>query len=440
MKITLIEPAMIKTSGFSEKPSWQLTPLSLATLAGITPLDVEVEALDDRIEEIDYDAPRDLVGISVKTFTARRAYQIANEFQNRGVPVILGGHHPTLLPEEALQHADSILVGEAEGIWRDVLHDAQRRKLKRVYHQEHILPVENVKVNRSGFAGKKYLPIGMIETTRGCPFSCRFCSVTTFFGRNFRHRPAMEVIAEIESLDKKFVFLVDDNIVADKEAAKDLFHALIPLKIRWISQASLTMTKDLELMGLMRESGCAGVLVGIESINKANLKQIHKSWNTVGIGYDQALHIARDHGIGIVGSFILGMDEDSRESLDLTLEFAVEQRLFAALFNILTPYPSTPLFKEMLEAGRLMSPHWWIDPDYRYGTPVFEPRKISAQELAVKRLEMYRTFYGTRSTLRRFFEPLANIRDLWHAFTFLTMNLSANREEQMRFGRVLGAI
>lgn len=439
MKITLIEPAMIKANGFSEKPSWQLTPLTLATLAGITPPDVDVEAVDDRIEDVDYDLPRDLVGISVKTFTARRAYQIADEFRERGVPVILGGHHPTLLPEEALQHADSILTGEAEGVWPDVLNDVQHKRLKKVYRLPYTLPLEGVKVNRAIFTGRKYLPIGMVETTRGCPFSCSFCSVTTFFGRSFRHRPPAEVAAEIESLSQKFVFLVDDNIVADKEAAKDLFRALIPLKIRWISQASLTMTKDLELMRLMHQSGCAGVLVGIESINKANLKQIHKSWNTVGIGYDQALRIARDHGIGIVGSFILGMDEDSHESLDLTLEFAIEQRLFAALFNVLTPYPGTQLFKEMLAAGRLTRPEWWIDPDYRYGMPVFEPRHITAQELAVKRLEMYRTFYGMRSTFKRFFEPLANIRDLWHAFTFLTMNLPANKEEQMRFGMALGA-
>src|SRR4030095_8913584 len=133
MKITLIEPAMIKNKGFSEKPSWQLTPLTLATLAGITPNDVEVEALDDRIEEIDYDAPRDLVGISVKTFTARRAYQIADEFRRRRVPVILGGHHPTLLPDEALQYADSILIGEAEGIWSEVLRDAKHKQLKKTY-------------------------------------------------------------------------------------------------------------------------------------------------------------------------------------------------------------------------------------------------------------------------------------------------------------------
>ena len=188
--------------------------------------------MDDRIEEINYDTPRDLVGISVKTFTARRAYQIADEFRKRAVPVILGGHHPTLLPDEVrFTMQIPILVGEAEGVWPAVLRDpntmtTQRRSIVNL----NTLPFEGVKVDRSIFAGKKYLPVGMVETTRGCPFSCNFCSVTTFFGRTFRHRPPAEVVAEIESLDQKFVFLVDDNIVADKEAAKNLFRALIPLK------------------------------------------------------------------------------------------------------------------------------------------------------------------------------------------------------------------
>ncbi len=439
MKVTLIEPAMIKSNDFSEKPSWQLTPLTLATLAGITPPDVEVEVFDDRIEEINYDSPSDLVGISVKTFTARRAYQIADEFRKRGVPVILGGHHPTLLPDEALQHADSILTGEAEGVWEDVLTDVKLGKLKQRYCQPLTLPFEKVKVNRSIFAGKKYLPIGMVETTRGCPFSCNFCSVTTFFGRSFRHRPPKEVVAEIESLDKKFVFLVDDNIVADKEAAKELFRALIPLNIRWISQASLTMTKDRELMRLMHESGCAGVLTGIETISRNNLKQIHKSWNTVGIGYDEALKIARDNGISIVGSFILGMDDDTPESLNELLEFTIHERFFAVLYNLLTPYPGTELYDQFLADGRLTRPQWWLDPDYTYGSVVFKPRNISARELEQGRLRLYREFYSPRSMWKRLWEPKANLQDLWHAFTFLTMNLPANKEEQMRFGKALGA-
>ena len=439
MKVTLIEPAMIKNNNFSEKPSWQLTPLTLGTLAGLTPPDVEVEVFDDRIEEINYDSPSDLVGISVKTFTARRAYQIADEFRKRGVPVILGGHHPTLLPEETLQYADSILMGEAEGVWDDVLADVKHGRLKQRYSQPLTVPFENVKVNRDVFAGKKYLPVGMVETTRGCPFSCNFCSVTTFFGRSFRHRPPKEVVAEIESLEKKFVFLVDDNIVADKEAAKELFRALIPLKIRWISQASLTMTKDRELMRLMHESGCAGVLTGIETISRANLKQIHKSWNTVGIGYDEALKIARDNGISIVGSFILGMDDDTPESLNELLEFTIHEKFFAVLFNLLTPYPGTQLYNQFLEEGRLTRQQWWLDSEYTYGSVVFTPKNISAHDLEQGRLKLYREFYSPASMLKRFWEPKANLQDLWHAFTFLTMNLPANKEEQMRFGKALGA-
>jgi radical SAM superfamily enzyme YgiQ (UPF0313 family) len=330
-------------------------------------------------------------------------------------------------------------MGEAEGIWSDVLRDVKHKQLKQTYRQAQPLPLEGVRVNRSVWAGKKYLPVGMVETTRGCPFSCNFCSVTTFFGRGFRHRPPQEVVAEIESLDKKFVFLVDDNIVADKEAAKELFRALMPLKIRWISQASLTMTKDQELMRLMHESGCAGVLTGIETISRANLKQIHKSWNTVGIGYGEALKIARDHGIAIVGSFILGMDEDTPESLNELLEFTIHERFFAVLFNLLTPYPGTELYKQFLADGRLTRPEWWLDPDYTYGSVVFKPQNISAHELEQGRLRLYREFYSAPSMLKRLWEPRANLQDLWHAFTFLTMNLPANQEEQMRFGRALGA-
>ena len=439
MKITLIEPAMIKTKDFGEKPSWQLQPLTLAALAGMSPPDVEVQALDDRIESINYDEPRDLVGISVKTFTARRAYQIAAEFRKRGVPVIMGGHHPTLLPEEAGQHADSILSGEAEGIWQDVIEDVRHHRLKRFYRQPKMLPLTNFRVDRSIFAGKKYLPIGMVETTRGCPFQCSFCSVTTFFGRDFRHRPPEDVVAEIASLNRKFIFLIDDNIVANKEAAKALFRALIPLKIRWISEASLTMTKDLEMMRLMRDSGCAGLLVGMESITPGSLKQIRKSWNTVGIGYDRALGIARDHGISIVGSFVIGMDDDTLETMDMTLEFAIRQRFFAALFNLLTPYPSTELYEQFLQGGRLTRPDWWLDPNFTYGSLVFEPRGIPGRELEQKRLSMYREFYGPHSIFKRLWDPQSNARDLWHVLTFLNMNLPANKEERMRYGQALGA-
>lgn len=437
MHVTLIEPAMFKAA--SAGVGWELEPLTLGVLAGLTPRDVEVDVLDDRIERIDYDAPRDLVGISVKTYTARRAYQIAAEFRRRGVPVILGGHHPTLLPDEAMLHADAVLVGEAEGVWPDVVRDARARRLKGIYRATGRAPLGPVVVNRAVFAGKRYLPVASIETTRGCPYACNFCSVTTFFGRSFRHRPPEDVVAEIERTGARSLFFVDDNIVADRRAAKALFRALIPLKIRWVSQASLTMVRDPELLRLMRDSGCLGVLVGIESLSAENLRQVNKRWNTVGIGYDRALASLRDFGIAVLGSFILGMDEDTTASLEATLEFAIRQRLFAAHFSLLTPFPGTSLYGTLRDEGRLVIPEWWTDPAYTYGAAVIEPRKMKRAELEAMRMRMIRAFYGPRSIALRLLDRRANARSLLRALIFLGLNVPAYPDDARRQGHPLGA-
>jgi hypothetical protein len=291
MKITLITAASIKNKKFTEKPLWVIQPLTLAALAGLTPPHVEVQAIDDRIEAINYDEPRDLVGISTHTFSARRAYQIAAEFKKRGVPVILGGHHPTLVPDEALKYADSVLVGEAEGIWEDIVRDAERGQLRKLYRREKTIPLENFRLDRSVLAGKGYMPLAMVEATRGCPHMCDFCSVAVFYQRCFRFRPPDEVVAEIAGLKEKLIFFVDDNLVGDHEAAKNLFRALIPLKIHWIGQGSLQAAQDLELVRLMRESGCLGILAGIESLDDVNLKQMNKGWNTHAQSFSESLKI-----------------------------------------------------------------------------------------------------------------------------------------------------
>ncbi len=266
MKITLIEPRM---SNLVEGVSYQLQPLTLATLVGLTPPHIEIKLVDDRFERIDFDEPTDLVGITVKTHTARRAYEIADEFRMRGRKVVLGGHHPTLLPEEAKERADAVVLGEAEGVWASLLEDFKQKKLKPFYEGDGRPDLQKmVRPRRELFVGKPYLPVEMVETTRGCPFKCHFCSVTRFFGATFRHRPVEDVVAEIETLKHKTVLLVDDNIVANRAHAKELFRALIPLRIRWFSQASITMVLDEELLRLMHKSGCIGVLVGIESIDQ----------------------------------------------------------------------------------------------------------------------------------------------------------------------------
>jgi radical SAM superfamily enzyme YgiQ (UPF0313 family) len=438
MKITLIEPAMIKTHEFGEKPSWVLEPLTLATLAGLTPPGIEVQAIDDRIEDVDYDEPRDLVGISVKTFNARRAYQIAAEFRRRGVPVILGGYHPTLAPEEALQFADSILVGEAEGVWGQVIQDVANRRLQKLYRQEQSAELNQVTPNRSVFAGKRYLPVAIVESARGCPFYCRFCAVSVFSHRTVRHRPISEVVAEVATVRDRLILFTDDNVVANHAAAKALFRALIPLHIRWIGQASLTMVRDVELMQLLQKSGCVGLLIGIESLSSAGLQHLDKSWNTSQIGYDRALEIVRDHGIAVLGSFIIGTDDDTPASVDEMLRFALRHKLFAALFNMLIPYPGTPLYADLQQEGRLLKPQWWLDPAYTHGAAVFQPKRMSVEELERGWLKLNHDFYSGRAIWHRLKEPHVNARDLWHILTFLQLNLPAYKEEMQRYGKHLG--
>jgi radical SAM superfamily enzyme YgiQ (UPF0313 family) len=439
MKMTLIEPAMIKKpSGLSEKPIFCFQPLALGVLAGLTPPYVEVEVIDDRFETIDYTSRRDLVAISVRTFNARRAYQIADEFRRGGTPVILGGHHVSLLPEEAGQHADAVFVGEAEMLWAKVLEDACQGQLQHIYQggrEAHYPPFQ---VNRAVLKNKKYLPAGLVETARGCPYNCSFCSVTTFFGHTFRRRPVGQLVDEIRSTNQKTILFVDDNIIGEVESAKELLTALIPLKIRWISQASISMTHDLELMELMRRSGCAGVLVGIESLFVDNLKDIRKGWNTARQDYVQSLQIAREHGIALVGSFIVGLDNDTNESLDATLEFAIRQKMFAVLFNILVPFPATDLYQQFQHEGRLRYEKWWLDDRYRYGQAVFQPNNFSAKGIEGKRMDMYRKFYGAKSITSRLLELHSNLQDPWHALVYLAINLPGYAQEKSRTGKKLG--
>ncbi|MDR3574653.1 MAG: radical SAM protein [Anaerolineaceae bacterium] len=439
MNITLIEPAMIKRpKGLSEKPIFCLEPLAPAVLAGLTPADIHVQLIDDRFDAIHYANPTDLVGISVRTFTARRAYQIAGEFHKRGIPVILGGHHVSLQPEEASQYADSIFIGEAETLWAQVLQDVSRGRLQPVYRggrEEHYPPIQ---IDRSIFRNKKYLPAAVVESGRGCPFNCSFCSVSTFFGHTFRRRSIGQLVDEIRSLHQKTILFADDNIVGDIQTAKELFTALVPLKIRWMSQASISMTRDPELMDLMRKSGCAGLLVGIESLFSDNLQDLRKGWNIAYQDYIQALQIVRQHNIALVGSFIVGLDNDTNASLDATLKFAIQQKLFAVLFNMLIPFPGTGLYTLFQQETRLRYDKWWLDERYRYGQAVFQPKHFSAAGIEQKRMEMYRKFYGARSIASRLLDPSSNLQDPWHALVYLAINLPGYTQENWRTGQRLG--
>ncbi|MFZ5641069.1 MAG: B12-binding domain-containing radical SAM protein [Bacillota bacterium] len=438
MKIILIMPAVGRKEKDAYIKTWQMEPFALAVLAGLTPPDIETAFYDDRLEDINYDEQADLVALNVETYTARRAYQIAARFRERGIPVIMGGYHPTLVPDEACLYSDAILVGEAEGVWQDVLADLKRGKLKKIYRSKQRPSLAGIKPDRKIYRGRKYMPLALVEWGRGCKFSCDFCSITSFYGGTHYYRPVKEVVTEIESLDNKIIFLIDDNIGANPEAAKQLFRELIPLKIRWVSQISINLAEDREMLELMAKSGCQGVLIGFESLNENNLNQMNKAWNNKIRNYDTALARFREYGFVIYGTFVFGYDYDNRESFEITLDFALRNKFFFTAFNHLVPFPGTPLFHSLAEQGRLLDEKWWLNPDYRFGDVVFLPRQMSALELADTCLEYRRKFYNFRSILKRGLDLRTNMKNPYVAATFFAQNLLARQEVNRRQGLPLG--
>ena len=260
-----------------------------------------------------------------------------------------------------------------------------------------------VKPNRAIFRGKRYLPIGLVEAGRGCHFKCDFCAVQTVFNSTQTRRPVDAIVAEIREMkhDRKLFFFVDDNITSNIEQAKDFFRALIPLGIRWVSQSSINAAHDEEFLDLLAQSGCQGVLIGFESLNQANLKDMNKAFNTMRGGFEKALANLRRHRIRVYGTFIFGYDRDMPESFHHTVEFAKEHALYIAAFNHLTPFPGTPLYQRLQNEGRLLYENWWLDDRYSYNRIPFQPRGMTPETLQRNCLEARREFYSWRSIFQR---------------------------------------
>ncbi|MEJ2111904.1 MAG: radical SAM protein [Acidobacteriota bacterium] len=420
--------------------SGRMEPLQLGLLAAMCPPEVEVTLVDDRCEDIPYDQPVDLVGITVETFTARRAYQISDRFRRRGVPVVLGGFHPTLLPEEAAQQADSIVLGDAEGVWLEVLHDAKSGRLQPVYRVGRLKEASGIFPRRDLYKGKGYLPVTLTQFGRGCPHGCGFCALSAFFEKTHTHRVVEDVVSEIERQNRKLVFFVDDNIIADPAAAKTLFRALIPLHIRWVSQGSIDMVYDRELMDLMCESGCLGNVIGFESINPAALMAANKSPNFHSDNsYERELRILKEYGLQTWAAFTLGHDADTPESLYRMLDFALQQKFTFAAFNVLMPYPNTPFYRKLDSENRLLfGGHWWIHPEYRFNYAAFRPAKMSAKELTEISFEIRKKWNSTSAIFKRFFDRRTNMGSLYRMAIYWMYNPLFRRETFKKQGMLLG--
>lgn len=423
MRLTLVHPAIGRRAGVNYMRTWQMEPLPIAVLAALTPRDVEITFHDDRMEAIPFDKPADLVAIPIETYTAKRAYQIASEYRSRGVPVVMGGFHATLAPDEVSKYAESIVLGEAESVWPQVIDDARHNRLQPVYRAVDRPPLAAVRYDRSLFRGRRYLPLGLIETGRGCRFPCEFCAVQTFFERTARHRPIDAIIAELQELRHrhKFFFFVDDNFAASIKYAKELAEALAAVNVRWVTQMSINAAHDEDLLAKLARSGCRGVLIGFESLDEAVLRSMRKNFNTMKGGFGVALANLRRHNIRVYGTFVFGYDGDRTDSSAEAAEFAIEHRFYLAAFNHLTPFPGTPLYTRLKQEGRLLYDRWWLDERYRYNDLPFEPRDATPAAVREACLAARRQFYTWRSMLQRAFDPV-NRSDFFMLRNFFLIN------------------
>lgn len=415
-----------------------LPPMSMSILAARTPDEVEVVLYDDKIEVVPEDDTPDLVAITVETFTARRAYEFAANYRERGVTIVMGGYHPTFLPEEALQHADAVVIGDAEGVWEQLLCDFKNDCLKKSYRGGNSVPLSDFRLDKSIFAGKKYIPVEPVQYSRGCRFACDFCSIRAFYKSSLRIRPIQSVVEELQTLNRhKLVFFVDDNLFSSRAALDTLFSAIRPLGLRWSCQISIDVARDESLLDEMAESGCVFALIGFESLSRENLKQMGKRWNHVAGDYKQVVSKLHQRKIAVYGTFVFGYDYDTVDTIDQTVEFALDVKLEIANFNPLTPTPGTPLYERLKQEGRLLFPTWWVDPDYRYGDPIFRPKLIDPEEFAQKCFEAKKTFYSWRSITSRVFGTEAGVHPFRTSIVSIA-NLVSRREILRKQFRPLG--
>jgi radical SAM superfamily enzyme YgiQ (UPF0313 family) len=439
MRLTLIHPAIGHRRGEHYIRTWQMEPLPAAALAGLTPPEVELRFHDDRMEAIPYDEPTDAVALSVETYTARRAYQIASEYRRRGVPVIMGGFHATLCPEEVERYAEAVLTGEAEGIWAQVIDDLRHGTLQKRYRAQGQPDLAAIRVDRRIFAGKRYLPIRLVETGRGCRFPCDFCAIQTFFERTHRARPPQDIVREIEALKhgSRLFFFVDDNFAGNIARVRELLEPLARLRVRWITQMSINAAHDEDLLAQLAASGCQGVLIGFESLNEDNLRAMNKRFNTMRGGYAAALAKLRRHGIRVYGTFVFGYDHDTLPAFDEAVDFAIEQRMYIAAFNHLTPFPGTPLYQRLQSEGRLHYDAWWLDAAYRYNDVPFTPARLTPDQITEHCVAARRRFYGLPSIVRRGLSP-SNFGNAFMWRNYWPINLMHRGDISGRNGYPLG--
>jgi len=420
-KIVLISPTSTRPGLISK--FFRFPPLNLALLAALAP-EYNYKIIDENIDEVDLESEEvkeaDLIGLTVMTAQAPRAYELADKFRKMGKTVVMGGMHVGAMPEEAIRHCDAVVVGEAEEVWPKLLRDWERGKLKKIYKSKELPDLSGLPIPRRELLKRKnYIVPNTLQVSRGCPFNCSFCAVSRFFGKRYRFRPVKEVIKEIEKMietdkascwrkimakfwnkmDRNVFAFLDDNIFGQADYARKLFKALIPLKILWGSQTSVNIAKpeNEELLELAAESGCKFLFVGFESVDQSSIDEAGKKVNKPEM-YAKAIELFHKYGIAILGAFVFGFDCEDKNIFKRTVDFAKHIRLDLAQFTVLTPLPGTRLMRKLKEEGRIIEKNW---ARYDFGTPVFKPLRMSVEELIKGEEWAWQEFYSWSSILRR---------------------------------------
>ena len=419
MKIALISPKgpLYRARGGIFKKSLRYQPLTLTTLAALIPaeLNAEVALYDEGITPIPENLDADLVGLTVITGTAPRAYELAKMLRAKGKTVVLGGPHVTLLPEEAAQHADAICVGYAEDSWPQLLRDYARGALKSAYHQQADFTLDRADMpfaRRDLFSSSHYLTQAVFEATRSCVHDCEFCVAPTAWGRKQYQKPIDWVIEDIRQFGGKKLIFVDLNLISDMDYARELFSKMIPLKVQWFGLSTVLLAHHRDLMELVARSGCKGLLLGLETVTQESLRDAKKRFNG-SVDFKQVIADLHGLGISVQGCFVFGLDHDTTDVFDATVEFALDAGIDLPRFSLLTPFPGTPLYQRLEREGRILSRNWEL---YDGQHVVFQPRNMTVQELAEGHERAWKKVYRWSSIARR----------LWTARNFQPLALTAN--------------
>jgi radical SAM superfamily enzyme YgiQ (UPF0313 family) len=400
MKIDLVQPLHAVYGDLGKRESFVFKPaqLTMPYLAALVPDEIEVTIRDEMVAPVVPEhSDADLVGITFVTPFAHRAYELAERYRKRGIAVVFGGPHASLVPDEAGHHADAVVVGEAEDTWPRVIDDFGKNRLQALYRST------SPKLDTLPFAKrhllkrKNYIVPDIIQASRGCPFHCDFCALASIYGPGHRTRPIDEIIREIETFESDTFVFWDDNIVGSPAFSKELFRRLIPYRKKWLGQGSITITRDPELLRLAAESGCIGLFVGIESVSQGSLETVNKGFNRVE-SLREEIQKMHDAGIAVLAGMIFGFDTDDADVFDRTIEVAERAAIDGISFSILTPYPGTRLFDKLKAEGRMLHYDW---SRYNSEHAVFVPRRMSPEQLEEGHHRANREFYSLSSIVRR---------------------------------------